>query len=355
MALLPNQNITRRAVPWYAFFMQEGTFLRRNLPQAVGKKFFHAEHTCHESNALPVVHHSKYVCDLPANHRFPMGKFPKVLKCLLDDQVIRNKQVWAPKLASEQLLAGVHTEDYLKRFIGGKTTDDEQRRTGFRWSEGIVQRCRYETGGTVLAAEIALQRGLACSTAGGTHHAFPDYGSGFCLLNDLAVTAKHLVSESASRRKILIVDLDVHQGDGTAYIFRDDPDVFTFSVHCGKNFPLRKQQSDLDISVEEHMEDKEYLATVEAHLPWLLETFRPDLVLYDAGVDPHWEDELGRLRLTDQGLYQRDLYVLNTMVGKGIPIATVIGGGYSRDIDKLALRHSIVHRAATKVWKEKRM
>uniref|UniRef100_A0A3B4WUW2 Histone deacetylase 12 n=1 Tax=Seriola lalandi dorsalis TaxID=1841481 RepID=A0A3B4WUW2_SERLL len=155
-------------------------------------------------------------------------------------------------------------------------------------------------GGTVLAAEVALQRGLACSTAGGTHHAFPSFGSGFCLLNDLAVAAKYLMGNSSPKRKVLIVDLDVHQGDGTAFIFKEETCVFTFSVHCGKNFPLRKQQSDLDISVEDGMEDKDYLST-EAHLPWLLETFRPDLVLYDAGVDPHWEDELGRLRLTDQG------------------------------------------------------
>lgn len=261
--------------------------------------------------------------------------------------------MWVPEIASKDLLRCVHTEDYLDNFINGKISEQEQRRTGFPWSEGIVRRCRYETGGTVLAAEVALQRGLACSTAGGTHHAFPSYGSGFCLLNDLAVAAKYTMDNSpnspSTKHKVLIVDLDVHQGDGTAFIFKEEPSVFTFSVHCGKNFPLRKQQSDLDISVEVGLEDKDYLSTVEAHLPWLLETFRPDLVLYDAGVDPHWEDELGRLRLTDQGLYQRDLFVLKTVVKRGVPIAAVIGGGYSRDIDRLALRHSIVHRAATQV------
>lgn len=313
---------------------------------------FHAELVRHESSALPVVHHSKYVCDLAPSHRFPMGKFPRVLQCLLRDQVITEKQLWVPEIASKDLLSCVHTEDYLDNFINGKISEQEQRRTGFPWSEGIVRRCRYETGGTVLAAEVALQRGLACSTAGGTHHAFPSYGSGFCLLNDLAVAAKYMMDNSPTKRKVLIVDLDVHQGDGTAFIFKEEPSVFTFSVHCGKNFPLRKQQSDLDISVEDGLEDKDYLSTVEAHLPWLLETFRPDLVLYDAGVDPHWEDELGRLRLTDQGLYQRDLFVLKTVVKRGVPIAAVIGGGYSRDIDRLALRHSIVHRAATQVWRE---
>ncbi|XP_011480650.2 uncharacterized protein SYNPCC7002_A1628 isoform X1 [Oryzias latipes] len=313
---------------------------------------FHAEHVRLESSGLPIIHHSKYVCELPANHRFPMGKFPRVLHFLLKDQVITEKQVWVPEIASRDLLSCVHTEDYLNKFLSGKTSEQEQRRTGFPWSEGIVSRCRYETGGTVLAAEAALQRGLACSTAGGTHHAFPGYGSGFCLLNDLAVAAKYLKEDCPTKRKILIVDLDVHQGDGTAFIFKEEPAVFTFSVHCGKNFPLRKQESDLDISLEDGLEDEEYLSTVEAYLPWLLQTFRPDLVLYDAGVDPHWEDELGRLHLTDQGLYRRDLFVMKTTVNQGVPIATVIGGGYSRDMDRLALRHSIVHRAATQVWRE---
>ncbi|XP_028321485.1 uncharacterized protein hdac12 [Gouania willdenowi] len=315
------------------------------------RRFFHAELVRHESSGLPIVHHNQYVCELPVNHRFPMAKFPRVLHFLLKDQVITDKQVWAPKIPSKELLSCVHTEEYLQNFINGNVEEKDQRRTGFPWSQGLVRRCRYETGGTVLAAEVALQRGLACSTAGGTHHAFPSYGSGFCLLNDLAVAAKYVLNNS-SKRKVLIVDLDVHQGDGTAFIFKEDPSVFTFSVHCAKNFPLRKQQSDLDVSVQDGLEDKEYLSTVEAHLPHLLQTFRPDLVLYDAGVDPHQEDELGRLRLTDQGLYQRDLYVMKTVVSRGIPVAAVIGGGYSRDIDKLALRHSIVQRAATQVWRE---
>ncbi|KAM6933334.1 uncharacterized protein FYW49_001712 [Xenentodon cancila] len=318
---------------------------------------FHAELVRDESSGLPIVHHSRYVCELPPNHRFPMNKFPRVLHFLLKDQVITQKQVWVPEIASKQLLSCVHTESYLNNFINGKVNEQEQRRTGFPWSEGIVRRCRYETGGTVLAAEVALQRGLACSTAGGTHHAFPSYGSGFCLLNDLAVAAKYLMDNSPTKRKVLIVDLDVHQGDGTAFIFKDELSVFTFSVHCGKNFPLHKQESDLDISVEDGLEDEEYLSTGKftqaAHLPWVLDTFRPDLVLYDAGVDPHREDELGRLRLTDRGLYLRDLYVMKAAVRRGVPVATVIGGGYSRDIDKLAVRHSIVHRAATQVWRER--
>ncbi|XP_073719460.1 uncharacterized protein SYNPCC7002_A1628 [Misgurnus anguillicaudatus] len=281
----------------------EGAFIRVNSS--------HFLQTCLESKALPIVDHvNKYICGPTEDHRFPMGKFSGVLKCLLGDQVITDKQhKELPHLCPALLSAG----------------------------------------GTVLAGDIALQRGLACSTAGGTHHAFPGYGSGFCLLNDLAVAAKHMKKES-NTRKILIVDMDVHQGDGTALIFKEKPDVFTFSVHCGKNFPFKKQQSDLDINVEDGIEGKK--SRVQEHLPWLMDMFHPDLVLYDAGVDPHWEDELGRLRLTDEGLYQRDLYVLQTVIKKGIPVATVIGGGYSRNIDRLARRHSIIHRAAFKVWRE---
>ncbi|CAL8363370.1 unnamed protein product [Merluccius merluccius] len=321
------------------------------------------------SGGLPVVHHSRYVCELPPRHRFPMGKFPRVLQVLLQDQVISEQQVWTPELVSEDVLRGVHTAEYIHSFLSGTVEEEAQRRTGFPWSPGLVRRCRYETGGTLLAAEVALQRGLACSTAGGTHHAYPDRGSGYCLLNDLAVTAQHLRSSSSplsssssssspSGRKVLIVDLDVHQGDGTAFIFKDEPGVFTFSVHSQKNFPLRKQRSDLDVGLPDATEDGRYLSTgklaflIEAHLPGLLDSFRPDLVLYDAGVDPHQDDELGRLRLTDRGLYQRDLYVMKTVVARGVPIATVVGGGYARDVDKLAVRHSIVHRAATQVWKE---
>ncbi|XP_073674453.1 uncharacterized protein SYNPCC7002_A1628 isoform X2 [Garra rufa] len=275
--------------------VQMKTLLKRNPMHGTWRRSFNAEHTCLESRALPIVHHVKYICDLPENHRFPMGKFPKVLESLLRDQVITDKQVWAPKIASTELLGYVHTEEYLSNFISGNVSEKDQRRTGFPWSSGLVQRCRYETGmsfsmcfksrcvvnclghillftvmysshvrcgpgGTVLAGEIALQRGLASSTAGGTHHAFPSYGSGFCLLNDLAVAAKHLMGESTSRRRILIVDLDVHQGDGTAFMFKDEPDVFTFSVHCGKNFPVQKQQSDLDVSLEDGTENKEYLS-----------------------------------------------------------------------------------------------
>jgi acetoin utilization deacetylase AcuC-like enzyme len=198
---------------------------------------------------------------------------------------------------------------------------------------------------------LALQYGLACNTAGGTHHAFPEYGSGFCIFNDLAVASQVLL-DADRVKQILIVDLDVHQGDGTAFIFRKNPRVFTFSMHCDTNYPFKKQQSDLDVSLPEGMEDDAYLRTLDQHLPDLLGKVKPDLVLYDAGVDPHASDRLGKLALTDNGIFQRDRMVLEMCVSRRIPVAGVIGGGYSDHIDDLACRHSLLHRAAVRVFEQ---
>ncbi|XP_067010721.1 uncharacterized protein SYNPCC7002_A1628 [Anabrus simplex] len=303
---------------------------------------------------LPTIHHHGYVCELPPNHRFPMAKFHKVLECLLADGIVESSQVVSPSQVSKEIAYSVHTEEYIDKFFNGKTSLDEQRVTGFSWTPGLASRVRYETGGTLVTAGLSLQRGLACSTAGGTHHAFPTHGSGYCLLNDLAVTAQHLLICGAVE-KILIVDLDVHQGDGTAYIFQNSPQVYTFSMHCASNFPFRKQKSDLDVELEPGTEDREFMSLLTDHLPMVLESFRPDLVLYDAGVDPHMDDELGKLNLSDEGLFRRDSCVISNAIKRGIPCATVIGGGYSKDIDLLARRHTIVHRAASKLWKNHKL
>uniref|UniRef100_A0ABM0MFE6 Histone deacetylase 2-like n=1 Tax=Saccoglossus kowalevskii TaxID=10224 RepID=A0ABM0MFE6_SACKO len=277
-----------------------------------------------------------------------MRKFERLYQILLEQNVICERQVLMPVKASKDLLTeAVHTKDYIEDFFNGWTDEKAQRKTGFVWSEGLVSRCRYETGGTVLTAEAALQCGLACSTAGGTHHAFPAYGAGYCLFNDIAVAAKYLILRNKVSR-VLVIDLDVHQGDGTAFIFKDDPAVFTFSVHCGKNFPLFKQQSDLDISLNCGTGNADYMDVIQHNLPWIFQTFRPDLVIYDAGVDPHKEDLLGQLALTDEGLFKRDYWVINYSITCGCPCACLIGGGYDKSVDKLALRHSILHRAATK-------
>ena len=301
-------------------------------------------------HGLPIIHTESYVCGLPPGHRFQMGKFRGVMNSLVKDGlVVPARQVLEPSQMTAELANLAHSEEYVERFLTGQTTAEEQRRTGFRWSWGLASRVRWECGGTLLAALVSLQRGLASSTAGGTHHAGPDYGSGFCLLNDLAITAASLLSLKLVE-KVLIVDLDVHQGDGTALIFRDNPQVFTFSLHCQSNFPFRKQASDLDIGLADHVTDTEYLHTLRQTLPSLMDQFRPDIVIYDAGVDPHVDDDLGKLNLTDEGLFARDQTVLDCCVSRGVPVCSVIGGGYHRDLEVLSRRHSIVHRAATKVF-----
>ncbi|XP_072171421.1 uncharacterized protein SYNPCC7002_A1628-like [Diadema setosum] len=309
--------------------------------------------TISSAPGLPIVHHDGYECYLPPNHRFQMRKFNKLRDVLLQDGVISLKQISYPLRTTKEELKCVHADDYIDRFFEGTTSEKEQRVTGFKWSKGLVSRCRYETGGTILAAELALDRGLASSTGGGTHHAFPDHGAGFCLINDMATAARVMIQRSKVDN-VLIVDLDVHQGDGTAVIFKDDPSVFTLSIHCGKNYPVRKQESDCDVAVDVGLGDKEYLKIVQDHLPTILDRFRPCLVFFDAGVDPHKEDALGHLELTDDGLFKRDHWVITEVVSRGIPCVTVIGGGYD-DVDRLAARHSIVHRAASKVWQERRL
>ncbi|KAL0276201.1 UNVERIFIED_CONTAM: hypothetical protein PYX00_003814 [Menopon gallinae] len=314
-------------------------------------RYSHWDHV----SGLPVVHHDGYTCSLPPNHPFPMEKFLKIMDVLeRDDVIVREKQVVQPRPIDDGSLKLVHTAKYLDKFLNGKLSEEEQKVSGFRWKPELVERVRYETGGTLLASKIALNRGLACSTAGGTHHAFPDRATGYCLINDLAVAARYL-KEKGLADKILIVDLDVHQGDGTAAVFKDDPSVFTFSMHCESNFPLRKEESNLDVPLLKKLEDKPYLKLLADHLEEVLDSFRPSLVIYDAGVDVHEADNLGHLSLTDQGILKRDLYVLKQSIKRGISVCAVVGGGYSKDLDELATRHSILHRAATRVYKEKHL
>ncbi len=211
-----------------------------------------------------------------------MPKFGYIFELLRDEGLISAAQVSTPQTAPRSWLEQVHTPAYVDDFCSGQLDAKAIRRIGLPWSETLVRRTRAAVGGTVRTAELALQHGLACNTAGGTHHAFPNFGSGFCIFNDLAVAA-HMVRQQGLARKILIVDLDVHQGDGTAVIFQQQPEVFTFSMHCDKNFPFRKQHSDLDVPLPEGADDSAYLAALADHLPGLLSGFRPDLVLYDAG------------------------------------------------------------------------
>jgi acetoin utilization deacetylase AcuC-like enzyme len=300
--------------------------------------------------ALPLVHHPGYVAPLPAGHRFPMTKFQLLYERILRDRIATVEQFHRPELPPLEWLELVHEPSYIQDYFHGTLDLKVQRRIGLPWSEALAYRTRIAVGGSILTAKLALEYGLACNTAGGTHHAFPNYGSGFCIFNDLAIAARvlqqlHLVN------KILIIDLDVHQGDGTAYIFAQDPTVFTFSMHCEVNFPGTKQQSDLDIPLPEGMKDEAYLATLAKTLPDVLTQVKPDLVLYDAGVDPHRDDQLGKLALTDEGLFHRDVQVLQTCIQQRYPVACVIGGGYCKDMENLVYRHSLLHRAASQVFK----
>lgn len=297
---------------------------------------------------VPFVYHPDYVVPLPSTHRFPMGKFRMLRDYLLSQKIATSEQIHTPECPPLEWIEAVHHPAYVRAYCQGSLDPRALRKIGLPWTQELVRRTCTAVGGTLLTAELALQQGLACNTAGGTHHAFRDYGSGFCIFNDLAVTAQVLL-DRAQVKKILIVDLDVHQGDGTAVIFQSDPRVFTFSMHCGSNFPGTKQQSDLDVPLPVGMEDDAYLQTLDQYLPDLLTTVRPDLVLYDAGVDPHVEDSLGKLALTNTGLYRREMQVLSACVGAGYPVACVIGGGYAPDIHSLVERHALLHRAAMEV------
>ncbi len=300
---------------------------------------------------LPIVYHPDYVAPLPEGHRFPMAKFRQLYELLLADNVAQKDQFYTPTRPPQELIELVHTPEYVQAYYQGTLDAKAQRRIGLPWSPALVNRTCVALGGTILTAQLALKQGLACNTAGGTHHAFPSYGSGFCIFNDLAIACR-VLQKLGLVQKILIVDLDVHQGDGTAFIFQDDDSVFTFSMHCEVNFPGTKQQSDLDVPLPVGMEDDAYLQTLANYLPDLLSHVKPDFIFYDAGVDPHIGDRLGKLALTDTGIFRREMQVLSTCVAAGYPVACVIGGGYADDMKSLVYRHSLVHRAASQVYQQ---
>lgn len=299
---------------------------------------------------LPIIYHPDYVVPLPSGHRFPMEKFRLLAEMLLADQVADSTQFHTPKLPPSEWIELVHTPDYVQAYCNGTLDAKAQRRIGLPWSQALANRTCIAVGGTILTAQLALSTGLACNTAGGTHHAFPSFGSGFCIFNDLAVAARVLQKEGLIK-KVLIIDLDVHQGDGTAFIFQNDPSVFTFSMHCEANFPAKKQMSNLDVPLPAGLEDDDYLQTLDRYLPDLLTQVKPDLVFYDAGVDTHAGDRLGKLAMSDTGLFRREMQVLSTCLAKGYPVACVIGGGYSENLKELVYRHSLLHRAANLVYR----
>lgn len=298
---------------------------------------------------LPLVYHDDYSPPLPPGHRFPMEKFRLLRDHLVASGIARDETLQRPELCPAEILELAHDPGYVARYCSGEMSREELRRLGLPWSPELARRTLRAVGGSLLAAELALEHGLACHLAGGTHHAHRDHASGFCIFNDLALIALSLL-ESGRVGRVLIYDCDVHQGDGTARILEGVPDAVTVSLHCEKNFPARKAQSDWDIDLPVGMGDAAYLKVVDDSLGYLLPLYQPDLVIYDAGVDVHRDDALGLLQLSDAGIAARDRAVLEHCLGRDIPVVGVIGGGYDQDRALLARRHGILHHCAHAVW-----
>lgn len=291
----------------------------------------------------PIVFHPAYEAVLPEGHRFPMRKYGRLAEILVARGLVPNGYV-TPEPATADTLALAHDRAYVDAVLGLAVTPAVTREIGLPVDAGVVHRACASAGGTLLAARLALALGLAGSAAGGSHHARRDSGAGFCVFNDVAVAARTLQHEGAIRRA-LVVDLDVHQGDGTADCLGRSVDLFTLSMHAEKNYPVRKIAGDCDIGLPDGLDDEGYLAILEARLPPLLNALAPDLIFYNAGVDPHRDDRLGRLALTDAGLSARDRLVVGAARGRRIPLVSVIGGGYGTDLDALAARHALVFEA----------
>ncbi len=298
---------------------------------------------------VPLVFHPAYEAALPDGHRFPMRKYGRLAEILADRGLVPNGFAM-PEEASAELIGLAHARAYVDQVLACAVPREIERNIGLPMDEGVMRRACTSAAGTLLAGRLALEHGLAGSAAGGSHHGQRETGAGFCVFNDVAIAAKALRREGAIRHA-LVVDLDVHQGDGTADCLRDEPDLFTFSMHAEKNYPVRKIPSDLDVGLPDGMEDDAYLATLQAHLPRLLDALQPDLVFLNAGVDPHRDDKLGRLALTDEGLRRRDGYVVEQARTRGIPLVAVIGGGYAADVEALARRHAIVFEVMA-AWSE---
>ena len=290
-----------------------------------------------------------YKYELPEGHRFPMAKYELIREQLLYEGTATAENFFEPGLLSETNALLTHTKDYWDKLTQVGLSEAEIRAIGFPINEKFVVRGRHISQGTVECALHALQWGCAMNVAGGTHHAFADRGEGFCCFNDQAVAANYLLTNGWCQ-KILIVDLDVHQGNGTAHIFHDEPRVFTFSMHGERNYPLRKAQSDLDIGLPDGMDDAPYLETLAETLPRLFDTVRPDLVFYLSGVDVLATDKLGRLSLSRQGCWERDRFVLSACKTHRVPVAVSMGGGYSPRLADIVEAHANTFRVAQELF-----
>ncbi len=294
---------------------------------------------------LPVVNHEDYFAKIGDDHKFPINKFGELADYLIKNKIVKNFH--KPYPCSDETLKRAHSEKYIKD-IKNKTLDKNGvKKIGFPLVDSVVQRSLVATGGTVLAAKLSINNGLACNTAGGSHHANFDGGAGYCVFNDVAVATQYLLDRELAKR-ILIIDLDVHQGNGNSDIFKNNRNVFTFSMHSKSNYPAKKSISDLDVELEDNIEDLEYIKLLKIYLSQLnKENF--DFVFYIAGVDIHFNDRLGKLKVSDEGIRSRDEIVIENFFSKNIPLCGVLGGGYNKDFNKLVELHSYLHQSCAKL------
>lgn len=290
-----------------------------------------------------------YAHPLPEGHRFPMLKYELIPEQLLHEGTITSSQFFKPKCCADEIVLLTHDPVYIRKLKEQTLSESEQRRIGFPQSPELITREWMIIQGTIDCALYSLQHGVALNVAGGTHHAFADRGEGFCLLNDFAITANYLLQQKKVNR-ILIIDLDVHQGNGTAKIFENNPAVFTFSMHGAHNYPFHKEVSDLDVPLPDGIKDDEYLSLLSAHLVHLLETFRPDMALYLSGVDILDTDKFGKLKVSMQGCHQRDEFVFTELYKRNIPCTVAMGGGYSPDIRHIVEAHCNTYRLAARIY-----
>ena len=296
---------------------------------------------------LPIINHPDYVAQIGDDHRFPIKKFGELIKLLRKKNIATTYNTFEPDEVSVPTLLNVHTEEYINKINNLSLDKDEIRKLGFPLVKSVRRRSFVATGGTVLASKLAVKHKLACNTAGGSHHAFSNQGNGYCVFNDVAVATSYL-KKKYKYKKILILDLDVHQGDGTAKIFESDDSVFTVSIHSKKNYPSKKQKSNIDIELEDGIKDEEYLNVVNQLLQ-KIEDFQFDFVFYVAGVDVHFEDRLGKLNITETGIRKREELVINNFFKKNIPLCGVLGGGYNHNFEQLVNLHSILHETCKKI------
>jgi acetoin utilization deacetylase AcuC-like enzyme len=290
-------------------------------------------------------YHPSYQVALPAGHPFPIAKYSLLKDRLISEGILAAGDILRPEPLDQSTLELVHTREYLENLASSRLTAAEQRRLGLPWTEALWQRSRLASAGTLLAARAALKDGLAANLAGGTHHAFADHGEGFCVLNDVAITIRKLQAERAIERAA-VIDLDVHQGNGTAAIFEGDTEVFTFSMHGERNYPLAKMRSNLDVPLKDGTGDAEYLDALQRHLPAVLDAADADMVFYLAGVDVAAGDRYGKLALTEEGIRRRDRCVIETVRNRGLGLTIVLAGGYATTRARTAELHAHVFREA---------